>query len=172
MLLEHFKAIPWTLCVVVVCKEYPLRSVMVDVGSMEGLFLETVPSDFVCKMFSLAIHYTFHYISHIFPNIITWWRVTGNFSSYSGDRGFISRLWRQVPRQNNINSQLDATITNFICNYNQLNIFRAIISPILGNNRSTDDAAAWSLHYTTNCKHGLVLLRMGKIIAWNMLSWL
>ena len=44
---------------------------MVDVGSMEGLFLETVPSDFVCKMFSLAIHYTFHYISHIFPNIIT-----------------------------------------------------------------------------------------------------
>jgi len=28
---------------------------------------------------------------------------------------------------NNINSQLDATITNFIDNYNQLNMFRAII---------------------------------------------
>ena len=26
---------------------------------------------------------------------------------------------------NNINSQLDATITNFIDNYNQLNMFRA-----------------------------------------------
>ena len=32
---------------------------------------------------------------------------------------------------NNINSQLHATITNFIDNYNQLNMFRAIISPIL-----------------------------------------
>jgi len=32
---------------------------------------------------------------------------------------------------NNINSQLDATITNFIDNYNQLNMFRAIISSIL-----------------------------------------
>jgi len=32
---------------------------------------------------------------------------------------------------NNINSQLDATITNFIDNYNQLNMFWAIISPIL-----------------------------------------
>ena len=30
-----------------------------------------------------------------------------------------------------INSQLDTTITNFIDNYNQLNMFRAVISPIL-----------------------------------------
>ena len=36
---------------------------------------------------------------------------------------------------NNINSQLDATITNFIDNYNQLNMFRAIISPILRSKR-------------------------------------
>ena len=28
------------------------------------------------------------------------------------------------------------------------------------------------VHYTTSCKHSLVLLRMGKIIARNMLSWL
>ena len=35
----------------------------------------------------------------------------------------------------NINSQLDATITDFIDNYNQLNMFRAIISPILTNTR-------------------------------------
>jgi len=35
---------------------------------------------------------------------------------------------------NNINSQPDATITNFIDNYNQLNMFREIISP---NLRST-----------------------------------
>ena len=36
---------------------------------------------------------------------------------------------------NNINSQLDATITNFIDNYNQLKMFRAIISPILRSTR-------------------------------------
>jgi len=32
--------------------------------------------------------------------------------------------------------------------------------------------AASSVHYTTSCKHSLVLLRMGEIIARNMLSWL
>ena len=36
---------------------------------------------------------------------------------------------------NNINNQLDATITNFIDNYNQLDMFRAIISPILWSTR-------------------------------------
>ena len=36
---------------------------------------------------------------------------------------------------NNINSQLDATITNFPDNYNKLNVFWAIISPILKSNR-------------------------------------
>jgi hypothetical protein len=32
-------------------------------------------------------------------------------------------------------------------------------------------APSW-VHYTTSCKHSLVFLRMGEIIAWNMLSWL
>jgi len=36
-----------------------------------------------------------------------------------------------IDAYNNINSQLDATITNFIDNYNQLSVFQAIISPIL-----------------------------------------
>ena len=36
---------------------------------------------------------------------------------------------------NYINSQLDATITNFNDNYNQLNMYRAIISPILRSTR-------------------------------------
>ena len=36
---------------------------------------------------------------------------------------------------NNINSQLDTTITDFIDNYNQLSMFRAIISPILRSTR-------------------------------------
>ena len=64
----------------------------------------------------------------------------------------------------------------------QLNMFRAIISPILRSTwlclqlkvQSTDDAAGRQLkavRYTSSCKHSLVLLRMGKIIARNMLSW-
>jgi len=74
---------------------------------------------------------------------------------------------------NNINNQLDATITNVIDNYNQLNMFRAIISPIL---KSTDDAACWQhcrciIPQAVN-KHSLVLLRMGEIVARNMFSWL
>jgi len=32
--------------------------------------------------------------------------------------------------------------------------------------------AASSVHYTTSCKHSLVLLRIGEIIARNMVSWL
>jgi hypothetical protein len=36
---------------------------------------------------------------------------------------------------NNMNSQLDAKITNFIDNYNQFNMFRAIMSPILRSTR-------------------------------------
>jgi len=31
---------------------------------------------------------------------------------------------------------------------------------------------ASSVHYTTSCKHSLVFLRMGEIIARNMLSWM
>ena len=49
----------------------------------------------------------------------------------------------------------------FINNFNQLNMFRAvpagIISPVL---------------YTTCCKYSLGLLKMGETIARNMLSWL
>ena len=37
---------------------------------------------------------------------------------------------------NNINSQLDSTVTNLIDNYNQLDMFRAISSPILSSTRS------------------------------------
>ena len=67
-------------------------------------------------------------------------------------------------------------------------MFRVIISPILRSTRlclqlviqRTYDAAGTrryqpatpSVHYTTNCKHSLVLMRMGEIIARNMLSWL
>jgi len=56
-----------------------------------------------------------------------------------------SKLWRLQSQNfnviqatlnyNNTNNQLDATITNFIDDYNQLNMFRAIISPILRSTR-------------------------------------
>jgi len=47
-----------------------------------------------------------------------------------------------IHTHNNINSQLDATITNFINNYNQLNMFRVIISPILRRTRLWYNAPA------------------------------
>jgi len=40
------------------------------------------------------------------------------------------------------------------------------------NHRRCCRLAASSVHYTTSCKHSLVLLRMGVIIARNSLSWL
>ena len=52
----------------------------------------------------------------------------------SGRRAWIVLINNKLGN-NNINSQLDATITNFIDNYNQLNMFRAIISPILRSTR-------------------------------------
>jgi len=53
-------------------------------------------------------------------------------------------------------------------------MFRAIISPILRSTRLwlRHQQATSSAHYTTSCKHSLVLLRMGEIITRNMLSWL
>jgi len=51
------------------------------------------------------------------------------------------------------NANKSQNLTNFIDNYNQFNMFRAII-------------------YTESCKHSLVLPRMGEIIARNMLNWL
>jgi len=35
-----------------------------------------------------------------------------------------------------------------------------------------DQQAASSVHYTTSCKHSLVLVRMGEIMVRNILSWL
>ena len=61
----------------------------------------------------------------------------------------------------------------FINKSNQLNMFRAIISLILRSTRLYGRCclqAAPSVHYTTSCKHSLVLLKMGEIIARNMLS--
>jgi len=60
-------------------------------------------------------------------------------------------------------------------------MFQAIISPILRSNLDEVELspphpgyrpAASLVNYTTSCKHSLVLLRMGNIIARNMLSWL
>ena len=33
-----------------------------------------------------------------------------------------------------------------------------------------DDESIFTVHYTTSCKHSLVLLKMGEIIVRNMLS--
>jgi len=54
----------------------------------------------------------------------------------------------------------------FINNSNQLNMFRAVWS------HPGYRPATSLVHYTTSCKHSLVLLRMCEIIIRNMLSWL
>jgi len=67
-------------------------------------------------------------------------------------------------------SKLDVTITDFIDNYNQLNMFRAIFSPILRNTRlclqlvveCTGDAACWWQGWGVFCVHNVVSL-MGHI---------
>jgi len=107
------------------------------------------------------------------------------------DRAPLIQKYKEPTRCNN---------NNFIDNFNHLNMFRAIISPILRRIKlclqlvvwSTDDVASWwpgwgeasvpphpghqltasSVLYTTSCKHSLLLLRMGEIIARNMVSWL
>jgi hypothetical protein len=82
---------------------------------------------------------------------------------------------------NNINSHLDATIIilliisiskhisgdNFTHPQEHYTVFTACggTPPHPG-----DQQAASSMLYTTNCKHSLVLLRMGEIIARNILS--
>jgi len=73
-------------------------------------------------------------------------------------------------RYNNINNQANSTITNFIDNYNQLNIFRAIISPILTRTSSLSPAGSIVSALYHKLKHSLVLQRMGEIIARNMMS--
>jgi hypothetical protein len=73
---------------------------------------------------------------------------------------------------NNINSQLVATITNFIDNYNQFNMIREIISPILRNTRVLYSAPAMlpAGSFVRALLHSLLFLRVGEIIARNMLS--
>ena len=51
------------------------------------------------------------------------------------DTLYVSKQDNALCKKNNINSQLDATITNFIGKYNQLNMFRTIISSILRSTR-------------------------------------
>ena len=81
-------------------------------------------------------------------------------------------------------SQLDAKITNFIDNYSLWhnapkklpagNFFGALYHIVIINKICYFCIwlAVSPVHYATSCKHRLVLLRMGEIIARNMLSCL
>ena len=80
---------------------------------------------------------------------------------------------------NNIDNQLDATVTDYY-NSSELNMFQAIILPIFRSTRLC--VTAFGIIYpATGGQHrpciipqavidSLVLLKMGKIIAGNMLS--
>ena len=56
-------------------------------------------------------------------------------SKSDSNRKYVTAFIRTSLFYNNINSQLDATITNFIDKFNQLNMFRVIISPIVRRTR-------------------------------------
>jgi len=84
-------------------------------------------------------------------------------------------------RCNNINSQLDATIIILLIISISSTCFGRYFRPSSGvldcvynsvPRHPGHQQAASSVFYTENCKHSLVLLRMGEIIARNMLSWL
>jgi len=96
---------------------------------------------------------------------------------------------------NNIDNQLDATITVYLIPISST-CFRRRFRPSSGTldcvyslcynaptvlpsgsqdavppNPGYRPATSW-VHYTTSCKHSLLLLRMDKIFTRNMLSWL
>ena len=69
-----------------------------------------------------------------------WWEWSGVWSDLDKCNKSISSASDDVMSNvrlvyNNINNQLDATITVFINNTHQLNVFRAMISPILRSTR-------------------------------------
>ena len=97
-------------------------------------------------------------------------RIRGYFSKPKGVRKkniLRNTALEYEKKKNNINSQADETITNFIDNCIQLNIFRGIISPILRSTRlclklvvkCTDDAAfsiVGALHHKQQTQSSLV----------------
>jgi len=92
-------------------------------------------------------------------------------------------------RFSSLNSQLDAIITDFIYNYNQLNMFRAIIFHVLRSTRQclqlvvqcTDDAASRQVQCTDDaasrqvlnvalCGHFLILLAKMCFTAFSVIT--
>ena len=74
-----------------------------------------------------------------------------------------------------INSQLDAKIIILLIISISSTCFGRTFRPSSGALDcvySLCQQAASSVHYTTSCKHSLVLLRMGEIIDRNMLNWI
>ena len=80
----------------------------------------------------------------------------------------------------NINSELDSTITILLIISISSTCFGRHFRPSSGAldcvyslyNSPTMLPVGGSVHYTTSCKHSLVLLRMGENVTRNMLSWL
>jgi len=65
----------------------------------------------------------------------------------------------------------DGTVNVMLCVADRFRCDRINKQPTVPTQTCHQQATS-SVHYTANCKHSLVLLRMGEIIARNMLSWL
>jgi len=73
-------------------------------------------------------------------------RPSTNYNLETDPTSYTEQCIYKTSDSNNINSQLDATITDFIDNYNQLSMFRAIISPILRSTRLPAGSIARALY--------------------------
>ena len=71
--------------------------------------------------------------------------------------------WPKRPSKNNVNNKIP------YIHYCAIMVMKKLQISV---HRRCCQEAAPSVHYTTTCKHSLVLLRMGEIIARNTLSWL
>jgi len=102
-----------------------------------SMWVSTVKDCF--KLFGFILFIVFFYrMASVTSNrgIRKWWFVMSKVSAFIFlVFSLILTIYRCLQCNDNINSQLDATIKHFIHNYNQLNTFLAIISPILRSTR-------------------------------------
>jgi len=93
-----------------------------------------------------------------FPHRANWMLTTQNITVTVEIPLTIITEWPKRPSNNNVNNKVP------YINYCAVMVMKKLQIPV--------HRRCCRVHYTTSCKHSLVLLRMGKIIARNMLSWL
>ena len=94
-------------------------------------------------------------------NMLSWLKLLSSTSSWSPAGNIVGTLYHELKTQ----SCAPEDGRNYRPKHVEL--IEIVKFHYSGHRQATS-----SVHYTTSCKHSLVLLRMGEIIARNMLSWL